>query len=175
MNGWRNGCTHTLFVSLKHLLLPLPHHHVRAQSAQCGLDPSHSDSGRSPFEKLNRGLFGRVKWGPQKEKKNKLSSALLLQSQSQRRRLACWCNGRRRAGTALAKEESSSAQPHSFISPPSPWIKGTSDIINRGKRRATAKLKTRHRAGCPRGWDLHWVLLWLLRHSSWQVTEPHEE
>lgn len=110
MNEWRNGRTHTLFYSLKHLRLPLPRHHVQAQSPQCGLDPSHSDSGCSPFEKLNGGPFGRVKWGPQE--KNMLSSAQLLQSQSQRRRLARWCNGRRRAAAALAEEESSSAQPY---------------------------------------------------------------
>lgn len=80
--------------------------HVGAPSPQRSLDPSHSDSGCSPFEKLNQGWGWGTEGGllaelneafrkkkktkkkRERKKENMLSSAQLPQSQSQRRRLA---------------------------------------------------------------------------------------
>lgn len=55
-------------------LPPPPATTCERRVSQCGLDPSHSDSGCSPFEKLNEeggGALAELNEAPRKEKKKK--------------------------------------------------------------------------------------------------------
>lgn len=151
--------------TLFHFLNPPPPS-LSLWSPHCGLDPSHSDSDCSPFEKLNRGPFGRVKWGPQEKTCWAQHSFYNLNHKG-----GGWRADVMAAAVLPLPWQRRRARQHSPTnsSPPSSWIKGTSDIINVGVG-GLAKLQTRHEAG-QRGWGYQWAFIDCRDTQAQKVTE----